>query len=435
MPPSHYRAASARAGAFGLLLAAVGLLALARPAPAQDRGDWLVVDGEPLWISGGNVAWVHFGRDVGPGPTELDRFDAMFAELRAAGGNTFRLWLHTHGASTPAWRDGTVAGPGDGTIDDLRAILDRAAAHDVRLMLCLWSFDMLRISNGTDVTDRNLALLTDERILGDYIDRSLVPMVEALRGHPAILAWEIFNEPEGMSETFGWPFNRHVPMAAIQRFINRTAGAIKRTDPDVLVTNGSWSFRAASDVTSGRELLVDTLAAAHLDSARFAQVRDAFTRRYGYAFAPEEAAAAYDTVRAWAPNRNYYTDERLVAAGGDADGTLDFYTVHYYTWGSTLLSPFHHDARFWGLDKPLVVAEFYFDPAFGAAPETLYETLYHHGYAGALGWQWYDAHRARPGLEHHWPAALANMRRLRAAHPEAVAPPPIAPPDTRSPTP
>ena len=188
--------------------------------------DRVSVDGRDLWLNGANVAWVNFARDIGPGETRLDVFERIFQELHENGGNTMRLWLHTTGAASPEWEGEVVVGPGEGTIEDLTAILDLAHEHEIRLMLCLWSFDMLRISNGNEITDRSFALLTNEQRLQSYIDDALVPMVTALRGHPAILAWEIFNEPEGMSEEFGWEFNRHVPMSAIQRFINRTAGAI-----------------------------------------------------------------------------------------------------------------------------------------------------------------------------------------------------------------
>jgi hypothetical protein len=69
-------------------------------------------------------------------------------------------------------------------------------------------------------------------------------------------------------------------------------------------------------------------------------------------------------------------------------GTLDFYTVHYYDWGGTALSPFHHPYSTWQLTKPLVVAEFYLNNAFGVAYGDMFEVLYTTGYAGALTWQW-----------------------------------------------
>lgn len=379
---------------------------------------------QDLWLNGGNIAWVEFARDIGPGETRLDLFEEMFRELREHGGNTFRMWLHTNGASTPEWEgegaEARVVGPGEGAIEDLRAILDLAHQHDIALMLCLWSFDMLRIRFGDHITDRNYALLTREDRLQDYIQNALVPMVEALQGHPAILAWEIFNEPEGMSHEFGWSFNRHVPMADIQRFINRTAGAIKRADPNALVTNGSWSFRATSDVTAGWDLIVEGKSGQDLSDEQLESVRQTMSARYDFAFTPEQARAAYDTLLSWGPNRNYYTDERLIAAGGDPDGTLDFYTVHYYQWGWTFQSPLHHDKAFWQLDKPLVVAEFYMDDAFGVAWQDFYPTLFERGYAGALGWQWFDHWRNREGIAHNWPRVLESTRLMAERHPEAV---------------
>ncbi len=380
-------------------------------------------NGQELWVSGGNVAWVNFARDIGPGATNLAAFDKIFADVQASGGNAMRLWLHTSGSTTPEWnpaRTGEVVGPGVGAIDDLRAILDLAWKHEVGLQLCLWSFDMLRSANGTAVTDRNYALLTDADLTQTYIDHALVPMVEALRGHPGVLAWEIFNEPEGMSHEHGWSGIRRVPMATVQRFVNQTAGAIHRADPQALVTNGSWAFIAASDTPSSSK------HGAALTAQGVENLRASLAQSHRLDLTTAETEAFYDAFQS-AANFNYYRDDRLVAAGGDADGTLDFYNVHYYEWAGTALSPFHHAADAWGLDKPLVVAEFFMgggddgdpDRVYGIPQEDLYTTLYDRGYAGAMAWQWYNYPVSAEGVV-NWPRMLAGMQSVYDAHPEAV---------------
>ncbi len=344
--------------------------------------DRITIGDQELFASGGNIAWINFARDIGSGNTRLDVFEEIFREVNEHGGNMMRIWLHTNGVSTPEWNGNTVVGPGGGAIDDLRDILDLAYFYDVSLKLCLWSFDMLQAGLSSRQIQLNRDLLTDADKLQAYIDNALIPMVDSLKGHPAIAAWEIFNEPEGMTTQYGWTPHR-VNMTDVQWFINRTAGAIRRTDPNTFVTNGSWNIRASSDI-----------------------------------------GTFY----------NWYKDERLIDTGGDEDGILDFYSVHYYKHFPTSQSPFHHNASHWNLDKPIVIAEFYLsdprqdgdpDGIYGVNWEDLYETLYEQGYAGALGWQWFDWWANRTNLDGvdgtlSWPRMLVNMETMSTKYPDDV---------------
>ncbi len=341
-----------------IIVCAISFLAM----PVHAASNRIYYNNQDLFLNGANLAWRNFADDIGPTTStpDMTHFDSVFSQFEANGGNCMRLWLHTNGANTPAWSGYTVTGPGTNTISDLQAILDDAWSHKVSVMCCLWSFDMLRKSYGATINNRAQAILTNDPCTQSYIDNCLIPMVTALRGHPAIVAWEIFNEPEGMSNEHGWSDINHVPMANIQRFVNKCAGAIHRTDPGVLVTNGCWDMQAGTDVDG---------------------------------------------------HYNYYTDARLIAAGGDADGTLDFYCIHYYDWAGTAHSPFLHNASYWGLDKPLVIAEFYPDCSSTYCTSTPYMTLYANGYAGALGWSWTDR---TPSL------MLAQMNDIWTAYPTDV---------------
>jgi hypothetical protein len=337
----------------------------AQPATPSNRID---VNGQPLWISGTNVAWVDFASDLGPGGVRFSEFDRMFRELRANGGNTVRFWMHTTGARTPEWSGQMVTGPGSSTIQNLTRLLDMAESYDITMLLSLWSFDMLRIANGTTNTDRAYAILTQDANRQSYIQNALIPMVNAVKGHKAILAWEIFNEAEGMSNEFGWDFNRHVPMADIQKFVNQTAGAIKRTDPTAKVTTGIVSPTAMSDIYTAANPI----------------------------------------------QRNYYRDDRLFQAGGDASGTLDFYTFHYYGYGD---SPFNRHASYFQLDKPVFIGEFFIKGTTDGIPAELqYKRLYDNGYAGALSWQWVDWAQNRDNNTATWPNTLLNTQYMYSRH-------------------
>ncbi|MBK8023930.1 MAG: discoidin domain-containing protein [Chloroflexi bacterium] len=345
----------------GLCLFLVLLAGAAGAQEAEQPPRFINHRGQDLFLNGMNLAWISFARDL----SDFDevRFVAALDELVAAKGNTLRWWLHTNGSASPIYgEDGRVTGLGEDEIETLRRAADLAYERGILLMPTLWSHDMMN-EQGSAPTDWNRLLIEDPNYTQAYIDNALTPLVTALADHPGIVAWEIFNEPEGTTEEFGWTDQR-TAMPFIQAFVNRLAGAIHRADPDAKVTNGSWNLRVLTDVGG-------------------------FT--------------------------NSYTDERLIEAGGDPDGTLDFYSVHYYPEHfDEATSPFHNPASYWELDKPLVIGEFpakaIMNLGMGFLPRTrlrnsieMYTNLYDNGYAGALAWTFYSSPHgslvdAKPGI-------------------------------------
>lgn len=360
-------------------------------------------------MSGANIAWINFAADIGPGNTNFTGFATFFDSVKANGGNTMRLWLHTNGAVTPAFgADGKVTGPGTNTISDLKKILDLAWERRIGLLLSIWSFNMTETQFGAAQATRNRMLLTDSSTRASYFQNCLLPIVDSLKGHPGIFAWEVFNEAEGMTNEFGWSGNLPVPMKDIQIFVNQAAGIIHRTDPFAKVTTGTLSFGQLSDLAPAAETIPFSERLANISDEEKVVIETEFAERYGF-HQPVERIFASTGITA---SYNFYTDARLIALGGDPDGMLDFYEVHYYAWQGRNGSPFHHPFQHWGLTKPLIIGEFFAEPTYGIPTENLYRILIDSGYAGAYTWQWINStqqSRTKPlmrDLDANYPADI-----------------------------
>jgi hypothetical protein len=328
----------------------------------------------PKFASGVNMAWINFSADV-PNP-DLPIWSTVDKNVGAAGGRVIRWWLHVNGANTPGYDSSGKAKPvTNAIIADTIRLLNLAQESGVAIDLSLWSFDMLQKGeyhqNGeaSDLANNKL-LLTDDTYRQAYIDNFLRPLVKAIKGHPALYSWEIFNEPEGMSAEFGWTADK-IPMSAIQKTVNWMAAAIHEEAPGALVTNGAVAFQSCSQVGS---------------------------------------------------YKNYYSDSELKAAGGKDKGVLDFYEVHYYAANQgQAQSPFAHPASYWNLDKPIVIGEFWADDTDGVKKDDLYTNLFNNGYAGAWAWQYYNKDTVNGQTrDYTWPAMKNGMRAVYDAHPADI---------------
>ena len=342
--------------------------------------------GQDLFLSGINVAWINYGNDL----TGFDKqkWTTMCEEVSEAGGNSLRWWIHVDGRSTPTYDPTTllVTGMPESALNNLELALDIAAEHGLVVSLCLWAHGMLAYTDSGDQSSatgnarraKNKKILTDEEGTMAYINNALIPMVNRVKNHTAILCWEIFNEPEGMTDVANWGEYEHIDISYIQKFVNLCAGAIHRTDPNAKVSNGSWAAPALMN---------------------------------------------------YKDYQNYYTDSALIANGGDEYGTLDFYMFHYYpTNHGKSYSPFHQTFEYfegYGVDKKLIIGEF---PARGILkssgwllPNTAQKTteeamlwLYQNGYSGGWGWT-YSNHDGNGGLD-DMKAAMAKLKTLYPEH-------------------
>jgi hypothetical protein len=374
------------------VIAAIGLatgIAAAAPVPpqtTQDRaeGNRLIIDGKPRFISGMNIAWNSFSHDVGDNKLSdylIGEFVKQFKQIRDAGGNAVRWWLHTDAQVCPKLNDqGQVTGLGSQTINNIQQVLDSAYAYGIVVSLTLFSFDLLQNDNNktTAQIDRNEKFLTVPANLDSYITNALRPMLKAVGNHPAIMCWEVFNEPEGMSsDAGGWSKPKQIAMSHILRFTAKIAAEVHRSTKKMASTG----------------------------------------------------------IHEFGKMKTYYSNSKLKTASGtdDADAYLDFYMAHYYPeYIGASGSPFHNTASSWGMDRPILIGEF---PAQSWGPGTgynvgqassvamtitkAYEYAYDNGYCGLMSWSMTEGNKEKFGSFSTTQPALQN---LYAKHPEAIRP-------------
>jgi hypothetical protein len=169
----------------------------------------------PFYV-GVNLPWLNYGGDFGANawqpaggmarPEVRRRADEVFARLAGAGLSTVRWWLLGDGrAGLSTDGDGRLLGLDDFFFADVDAGFQCAVDHGLRLIPVLidflW-FDPAQTVDGVQTGGRT-PLVTVPEWRAQLHDRVFTRIFERYRGHPAVYAWDLINEPEWATRGLG----------------------------------------------------------------------------------------------------------------------------------------------------------------------------------------------------------------------------------------
>ncbi|HKF25682.1 MAG TPA: hypothetical protein VKB24_06885, partial [Candidatus Acidoferrum sp.] len=158
-----------------------------------------------------NYPWLAYGCDFGRSPwgesgislaQNRNTVAADFARIASAGVSVVRWFLLGDGRSGIRYENGIPAAPDELLFTDVAAALALASQAEVRICFSLFDFLWLQTpfdesknqDTAADFPGRNALQFAGGREA--LLARVLIPLFREFRGHPALFAWEIVNEPE-----------------------------------------------------------------------------------------------------------------------------------------------------------------------------------------------------------------------------------------------
>lgn len=221
------------------------------PVIAYDYPSYhLAVRVDPNFFLAVNYPWLAYGRDFGRSPwghsgISLEKSRATvaadFAAIRSSGVSVVRWFLLCDGRSGIRSENGAPTGPDDLLFADVAAALDLASQSN--LLLCFSLFDFLWLQTAAAKPQiENFAARNALQFAGGreaLLERILLPLFREFRGHPALFAWEIVNEPEWAIPEFQRASDATLSFADAHSFFAEIAQAIHGESGGVPATLGS----------------------------------------------------------------------------------------------------------------------------------------------------------------------------------------------------
>jgi len=332
-------------------------------------GNKFLVDGKEIIMNGANTPWNKWN-DFG-GNYISSWWDAEFQKIKAAGGNSTRIWISCNGeVGLLIASDGTVTGATAAFWSNLDDMFRLAQKNKIYIKATLISFDHFKNSHTNYQHWRNM-VLSDEKVTS-FVDNYVVPFTNRYKDNPYLWAIDVCNEIEWVNQDAAMG---NIAWNRLQYLVARVASAV-HDNSKVLVTLGSAAIKWNSDKFEG----------------------------------------------------NFWSDARLKAQYNKDNAKLDFYSPHFYGWvvkwfGNFALNKTPAD---YGInDRPCVIGE---NPAKGVFNDGTNPTLevtaaqmflgaYNKGWKGLMPWT-SNGVDSNGNLKEFESGLLA----FKATHPELVDP-------------
>lgn len=331
--------------------------ALTLPAPVADSAPAF---GPNRFLLGANLPWIRYGLDVGTSPVTPEgglhahaegarALDAALARLRRDGVEHARVFLFCDGRAGIRFdADGTPEGLDAAVFPDVDVLLATAERHRIGLFLVLFDAGLVAAPSVSDgVQGGGHGDLVAEPAKRDALLKRVVePLLSRYGAHPAIDAWDLFDEPE--CATLGMHCPHPERSLGAQRW-QRIEGALAAAGRAVGLRRSSAPGPALVLPSAMRDFLGATVQAVHAHTRALATVGLASTSNLG-----------------------------LVDALG-----LDFFQAHW--WEPYGDAPLRRAAADFRLNRPLVLGAF---PATTKTKsvKTVLDTARCAGYGGAFVW-------------------------------------------------
>lgn len=271
-----------------------------QPGFVAASGTQLSIDGQPYTVAGINyypqaTPWERFWPQYDPA-----LIDADLTRIRTLGLNTVRIFVPYEQFGGPLVEPAML--------DRLADLLDRATAHDLRVIVTLFDFR----------SDYNPLLWADA-------DRHMETILTRFAVHPAVLAWDLKNEPDRDYATSG--------QALVEAWLEHSARQARRYAPHHLISIG-WSTPTAAtalvdmvDVVSFHFYAPAEQLAPSYTTLRAATTRPILLTEFGL---PTWNSFAFPNGHSEAEQAVYFADVLAALRTSDTAGTLAW-TLYDFT--------------------------------------------------------------------------------------------------------